>query len=69
MQRAPVFHFESARGVKAFSAWLDEHLEEIAAAAEETTSSGTLLDIQKFAAARMLYTRFNYSTGDAAGRT
>ena len=68
MQRAPVFVFDSARGVKEFSAWLDEHLEEIAAAAEETTKSGKLLDIQKFSAARMLYTRFNYSTGDAAGQ-
>jgi len=68
MQRAPVFHFASARGVKEFSAWLDEHLEEIAAAAEETTRSGKLLDIEKFTAARMLYTRFNYSTGDAAGQ-
>lgn len=68
MQRAPVFHFDSARGVKEFSAWLDDHLEEIAAAAEATTRSGKLLDIQKFSAARMLYTRFNYSTGDAAGQ-
>lgn len=68
MQRAPVFVFESARGVKDFSAWLDEHLAEIAAAAEETTKSGRLLDVQKFSAARMLYTRFNYSTGDAAGQ-
>ena len=68
MQRAPVFLFESARGVKEFSTWLDAHLDEIAAAAEETTSSGKLLDIQKFSAARMLYTRFNYSTGDAAGQ-
>jgi hydroxymethylglutaryl-CoA reductase (NADPH) len=68
MQRAPVFVFESARGVKEFSAWLDEHLDEIATAAQETTKSGRLLDIQKFSAARMLYTRFNYSTGDAAGQ-
>lgn len=68
MQRAPVFVFESARGVKEFAAWLDEHRDEIAAAAEETTRSGKLLDIQKFSAARMLYTRFNYSTGDAAGQ-
>ena len=68
MQRAPVFHFDSARGVKEFCAWLDEHLDEIAAAAEATTKSGTLLDIQKFSAARMLYTRFNYATGDAAGQ-
>jgi hydroxymethylglutaryl-CoA reductase (NADPH) len=68
MQRAPVFHFESARGVKDFSAWLDEHVEQIAAAAQETTKSGRLLDIQKFSAARMLYTRFNFATGDAAGQ-
>ena len=68
MQRAPVFMFDSARGVKEFSAWLDEHVAEIAAAAETTTKSGKLVDIQKFSAARMLYTRFNYTTGDAAGQ-
>ena len=68
MQRAPVFVFDSARGVKEFSGWLDEHFEEIAAAAQTTTRSGRLLDIQRFSAARMLYTRFNYSTGDAAGQ-
>lgn len=68
MQRAPVFVFDSARGVKEFSGWLDDHFEEIAAAAQTTTRSGRLLDIQRFSAARMLYTRFNYSTGDAAGQ-
>ena len=68
MQRAPVFSFDSAREAKAFAAWLDEHFAEIAAAAEETTSSGRLLDIQKFPVSKLLYTRFNYSTGDAAGQ-
>jgi hydroxymethylglutaryl-CoA reductase (NADPH) len=68
MQRAPVFSFDSARGVKEFSAWLDEHLDDVRAAAEATTRSGKLLDIQKFTAARMLFTRFNYATGDAAGQ-
>jgi len=68
MQRAPVFTFPSAREARDFAAWLDEHFAEIAAAAEETTSSGKLLDIQKFSASRLLYTRFNYSTGDAAGQ-
>jgi hydroxymethylglutaryl-CoA reductase (NADPH) len=68
MQRAPVFSFASARGVKEFGAWLEEHFEEVAAAAEATTKSGKLLDIQQFSAARMLYTRFNYATGDAAGQ-
>jgi hydroxymethylglutaryl-CoA reductase (NADPH) len=68
MQRAPAFIFPSAREARAFGAWLDENFEEIKAAAETTTRSGTLLDIQKFSASRILYTRFNYSTGDAAGQ-
>lgn len=68
MQRAPVFSFENAREARSFSAWLDEHFAEIAAAAEATTTSGKLLDIQKFSASKLLYTRFNYSTGDAAGQ-
>jgi len=68
MQRAPVFSFANARQAKAFSAWLDENFEPIAAAAQTTTSSGKLLDIQKFSVSKLLYTRFNYSTGDAAGQ-
>jgi hydroxymethylglutaryl-CoA reductase (NADPH) len=68
MQRAPVFVFDSARGVKDFSAWLEAHFDDVAAAAGTTTSSGKLIDIQRFSAARMLYTRFNYTTGDAAGQ-
>jgi hydroxymethylglutaryl-CoA reductase (NADPH) len=68
MQRAPAFIFPSAREARAFGAWLDEHFDEIKAAAESTTKSGRLLDIQQFSASRILYTRFNYSTGDAAGQ-
>ena len=68
MQRAPVFSFESAREARDFGRWLDEHFDEIAAAAQTTTRSGRLVDIQKFAASKLLYTRFNYTTGDAAGQ-
>ncbi|NYJ01820.1 hydroxymethylglutaryl-CoA reductase (NADPH) [Nocardioides thalensis] len=68
MQRAPVFSFDSAREAKAFSAWLDEHFDEIAAAAQTTTRSGRLVEIQKFSVSKLLYTRFNYTTGDAAGQ-
>ncbi|WP_183095525.1 hydroxymethylglutaryl-CoA reductase [Nocardioides stalactiti] len=68
MQRAPVFSFDNARSAKAFAGWLDAHFEEIAAAAQTTTRSGRLLDIQKFSVSKLLYTRFNYSTGDAAGQ-
>jgi hydroxymethylglutaryl-CoA reductase (NADPH) len=68
MQRAPVFSFSNAREAKAFRIWVDEHFEEIAAAAQTTTTSGKLIDIQKFSVSKLLYTRFNYTTGDAAGQ-
>jgi hydroxymethylglutaryl-CoA reductase (NADPH) len=68
MQRAPSFVFESAREARAFDTWLDAHFDEIKARAEETTRSGKLQDIERYSASRMLYTRFNYTTGDAAGQ-
>ena len=68
MQRAPVFSFSNAREAKAFGVWLDAHFDEIAAAAQTTTTSGKLIDIQKFSVSKLLYTRFNYTTGDAAGQ-
>src|SRR5919199_4174697 len=68
MQRAPCFIFESAREARDFGHWLDEHFEEIKAVAESTTRSGRLQDIEQYSASRMLYTRFNYTTGDAAGQ-
>ena len=68
MQRAPAFVFETAREVRLFSRWLDEHFDEIKAAAETTTKSGRLVDIEKYTASRILFTRFNFTTGDAAGQ-
>lgn len=68
MQRAPVFSFDNARDARAFGVWLDEHFEDIAAAAQTTTTVGKLIEIQKFSVSKLLYTRFNYTTGDAAGQ-
>ena len=68
MQRAPCFLFASAREAREFSAWLDEHFDEIKAAAEATTRAGRLIEIEKYSASRMLFTRFDYTTGDAAGQ-
>jgi len=68
MQRAPVFVFENARQARDFGEWVDEHFDDIKAAAETTTRSGKLRNIEKYAAARMLYLRFNFTTGDAAGQ-
>lgn len=68
MQRSPVFAFEDARGAYAFGQWVTENFEQIKAAAETTTRSGKLRNIEQYPASRMLYLRFNYTTGDAAGQ-
>jgi hydroxymethylglutaryl-CoA reductase (NADPH) len=68
MQRAPAFLFESARGAREFGAWLRDNFDAIAEAAETTTRSGRLRDVEQYSASRILYTRFNYTTGDAAGQ-
>jgi hypothetical protein len=68
MQRAPAFVFESARQARDFAGWLDQNFDEIKRAAESTTRSGRLQEIEKYSAGRILFTRFNYTTGDAAGQ-
>src|SRR4051794_8267629 len=68
MQRAPAFIFPSAREARAFGEWLDEHFDDVKAAAEATTRSGRLKDIERHSASRILFTRFNYTPGVAAGQ-
>jgi hydroxymethylglutaryl-CoA reductase (NADPH) len=68
MQRAPAFVFPSAREARDFCAWLKENFEEIKAVAETTTSVGKLNEIEQYHAHNMVFTRFDYSTGDAAGQ-
>jgi hydroxymethylglutaryl-CoA reductase (NADPH) len=68
MQRAPVFIFESALAARDFGQWVDQHDEDIRAAAEATTRSGKLTYIGQYQVGPMLYLRVNYTTGDAAGQ-
>jgi len=68
MQRAPVFVFPSAREARDFGLWLDENYDRIKAVAESTTSVGKLNEIEHYHAHNMIFTRFDYSTGDAAGQ-
>ncbi|RPH93751.1 MAG: hydroxymethylglutaryl-CoA reductase, partial [Lysobacterales bacterium] len=68
MQRAPVFLFADALQARQFGEWLVSEFEAIKAAAETTTRSGTLVEIEQYPVANMLYTRFCYTTGDAAGQ-
>ena len=68
MQRAPVFIFDSAREARDFRGWVNEHMQEIARAAEETSSIAKLLYIDTYLSNKFAYLRFNFATGDAAGQ-
>lgn len=68
MQRAPAFIFENARQARDFGIWLKENFEEIKKQAESTTRTGKLITIEQYHAGRFVYTRFDYTTGDAAGQ-
>lgn len=68
MQRAPVFHFDDAREAKKFGLWVSEHFDQIKSRAEATTSVGKLRDIEQYPAAKLMFLRFNFTTGDAAGQ-
>jgi len=68
MQRAPVFHFDGARDARDFGIWLDANFDGVKRAAETTTSVGKLSHIEKYSVGAMLYTRMNFTTGDAAGQ-
>ncbi len=68
MQRAPVFVFKDARGVRSFVQWVKEHEKEIADQAEATSSVAKLKYIDTLTSNKFAYLRFNYHTGDAAGQ-
>src|SRR3954449_7316301 len=48
MQRAPAFVFDTAREARAFGEWLSANFDEIKSAAETTTRSGKLRDIEQY---------------------
>jgi hydroxymethylglutaryl-CoA reductase (NADPH) len=60
--------FKNARDGRDFAQWLRDNFEVIKAQAESTTSVGKLLEIEIYPVHNIVYTRFDYSTGDAAGQ-
>jgi len=68
MQRAPVFHCEDARKARGLGDWLRANFDAIKKTCETTTSVGKLSHIEHYGVSRMWYTRFNFTTGDAAGQ-
>ncbi|QFU75201.1 hydroxymethylglutaryl-CoA reductase [Halioglobus maricola] len=68
MQRAPAFLFRNAREARDFSLWLKDNFDQVKAQAEATTSVGKLVEIESYVFHNWVNTRFNYTTGDAAGQ-
>jgi hydroxymethylglutaryl-CoA reductase (NADPH) len=68
MQRAPVFVFDNARDGRDFVQWVDANIEKIREEAEGTSSIAKLLYIDRYLANKLVFLRFNFSTGDAAGQ-
>jgi hydroxymethylglutaryl-CoA reductase (NADPH) len=68
MQRAPVFIFDDARAARDFGKWIDTNFAEIKNHADHTTTVGKLRNIEKYQMGKIMYLRFNFTTGDAAGQ-
>ncbi len=68
MQRAPVFLFDDALEAREFGQWLRDNLDSIRGVVKTSVAVPRLTEIEQYAIANMLYTRFCYTTGDAAGQ-
>ncbi len=67
MQRAPVFIFEDAASARRFADWLVSRMDDIKAVCAESDPFVTLKYVDYYLANKFTFTRFNFTTGDAAG--
>jgi hydroxymethylglutaryl-CoA reductase (NADPH) len=67
MQRAPVFIFEDAASARRFADWLVSRTDDIRAVCSESDPFVTLKHVDYYLSNKFAFTRFNYTTGDAAG--
>jgi hydroxymethylglutaryl-CoA reductase (NADPH) len=67
MSRAPVFRVADVGEAGQVVAWAREHVEELADAAESTTSHGELTDVTPYVVGDSVFLRFVYDTKDAMG--
>ncbi len=67
MQRAPVFAFEDAQAARRFADWLKEQTDTLRTVCSESDPFVSLKYVDYYLASRFCYTRFNFTTGDAAG--
>jgi len=67
MTRAPVFKVDDVAEAGEVSAWVREHVDELAEAAESTTNHGELQDVTPYVVGDSVFLRFSYDTKDAMG--
>jgi len=67
MTRAPVFKVDDVAAAGEVSAWVREHVDDLAEAAESTTSHGELQDVTPYVVGDSVFLRFSYDTKDAMG--
>lgn len=68
MQRAPVFMMRDARTARDLARWVATHEPELRAEAEATSRFAQLQYITPYQTGRLLFLRFGFTTGDAAGQ-
>jgi NADP-dependent 3-hydroxy-3-methylglutaryl-CoA reductase len=68
MMRAPVFITASIGNALRLESWVRDHFDEIKAQVGQSSRRAQLLSLDTYPIGRMLYIRFMYSTGDAAGQ-
>jgi hydroxymethylglutaryl-CoA reductase (NADPH) len=68
MQRAPAFEFADARKARDFGRWIEQHFSDLATEAEATSRYARLRYVDSYLNGRLVFLRFGYTTGDAAGQ-
>ena len=67
MQRAPVFIFEDAAAARRFADFLAERSDDLKRVCSDSDPFVTLKYVDYYLSNKFCFTRFNYTTGDAAG--
>ncbi len=67
MTRAPVFRVDGVDEAAAVASWVRSHVDDLAAAAEATTSHGELVEVTPYVVGDSVFLRFGYDTKDAMG--
>ncbi|WP_324759039.1 hydroxymethylglutaryl-CoA reductase (NADPH) [Haloarcula montana] len=67
MTRAPVFKVADVAAAGEVSAWVRDHVDRLAEAAEGTTSHGKLQEVTPYTVGDNVFLRFSYDTKDAMG--